>query len=77
MTRDEILNEFRRTAAENGGKPLGRGRFVETTGITEYEILGHWPNWSAAVQEAGLEPNTLNPAYDEDFLMAKYIGFVL
>lgn len=24
MTREEILSEIRRTASENGGKPLGR-----------------------------------------------------
>jgi hypothetical protein len=38
MTREEILNEIRRTAAENGGKPLGRDRFLRITGITEYEV---------------------------------------
>jgi hypothetical protein len=28
MTREEILSEIRRTASENGGKPLGRAVFT-------------------------------------------------
>jgi hypothetical protein len=49
MTRDEILNEIRRTAQENGGSALGRARFERITGITEYELGEYWPRFSAAV----------------------------
>ena len=48
MTREEILNEIRRTAAENGGKPLGRARFERVTDITEYEISKHWARFGDA-----------------------------
>ena len=73
MTREEILNEIRRTAAENGGKPLGRARFERITGITEYELGRHWARFGDAVREAGFEPNTLNSAYDENFLIEKFV----
>jgi len=76
MTREQILNEIRRTAAENGGKPLGRNRFEQITGISEYDVGAFWPGWNAAVQEAGLEPNKLNAAHDERFLMEKLAGLV-
>ncbi len=35
ISKEEILDELRRTAAENVGKPLGRERFERITGITE------------------------------------------
>lgn len=35
VTRDHILAEVRRTAAANGGKPLGRLAFLSETGIRE------------------------------------------
>lgn len=74
MTRDEILHEIRRTADANGGKPLGRARFVSKTGITEYEIGKHWARFTDAQREAGFEPNTLQVAHDDDFVMEKFIG---
>jgi hypothetical protein len=74
MTRDEILNEIRQTAADNGGKPLGRERFVRITGITEYEVGRYWVRYGDAVREAGFEPNKLNAAHGDDFLIEKFIG---
>jgi hypothetical protein len=74
MTREEILTEIRRTAEENGGKPLGRDRFLRVTGITEYELGRHWARYGDAVREAGFEPNKLTAAYDDGFLIEKFIG---
>lgn len=74
MTREEILDEIRRMAAENGGKPLGRNRFLRVTGLTEWEFGQHWARYGDAVREAGFEPNRLQPAYDEAFLLGKFIG---
>lgn len=76
MDRDEILGEIRRTAKDNGGKPLGRGRFVRVTGITEYEIGRHWARFGDAQREAGFEPNTLQAAHDDDFLMEKLVELI-
>ena len=73
MTREEILNEIRRTAAENGGKPVGLERFVRVTGISEYELNKHWARYGDAQRDAGFEPNTLNAAHDEGFLMEQFV----
>jgi len=76
MERDEILDAIRETAGRNSGKPVGRKRFEELTGITEYDIGRYWPTWGDAVREAGLEANTLNTALSEEYVLEKYVGLV-
>lgn len=76
MAREEILAEIRRTAEENGGVPLGRNRFENATGIREHELWKYWPRFGDAVREAGFEPNALNVAYSDEYLMSKIIALV-
>lgn len=76
VTRDEILDEIRRTAAENGGRPLGFRRFEEVTGIGPYAWTKYWPRFTEAQREAGLEPTKWNPALDADLLIEQYVGVV-
>lgn len=46
MTKDFILKEINRTAQANGGKALGRQRFIDETGIKEYDWKGKiWARW--------------------------------
>jgi len=60
MTKALILDQIRRTAAENDGVPLGRDRFLTQTGIKEADWLGkYWVRWSDAIREAGYEPSWL------------------
>ena len=73
MDKTHILQEIRRTAAENGGKPLGWRRFESETGIKQYEWLGkHWARWGDAIIEAGLKPNQLTSARHNDDLFDTY-----
>ncbi len=75
MNKQHILSEIKRTAAANGGVPLGRSRFSQETGIKESDWIGKiWPRWGDAVREAGFEPNQLQTAYNEDVLIEKFIG---
>lgn len=73
FAREEILEEIRRTARENGGKPVGRGRLARLAGINEYEILRYWPRYGDAVRDAGLEPNTLNRAHDDEQALKRFV----
>jgi hypothetical protein len=77
MNKQHILNEIRRTAEANGGVPLGRERFERETGVKESDWSGrYWVRWSEAVKEAGFEPNKLNTAHQEEFLVEKYIQLI-
>ena len=76
VERREILEAIRETASANGGRPLGRNRFEQVTGITEYDVGRFWARWGDAVREAGLEPNTLNKRFDDDELLETYVELV-
>lgn len=71
VRRDEILTLIRTTARE--GRVLGRKRFEEETGVTPYEIGRFWPTFGEAVREAGLAPNELNPGFDNNAVIARFV----
>jgi hypothetical protein len=78
MTKAHILQEIKRTAEANGGKPLGTARFASETGIKFYDWFGvHWARWGDAVREAGYEPNQLQSAYDKAELLEQYAALTL
>ena len=77
MKKEHILEEIRRTTAANGGVPFGSRRFFQETGIKVADWKGKlWARWGDALREAGLEPNQLQAAYDENFLIEKLIGLM-
>jgi hypothetical protein len=73
VDRAHILDEARRLAAENGGKPVGYKRFMADTGISRHAWGGkYWRSYAEMLQEAGLDPNTfLIPAYPDDELLGR------
>jgi hypothetical protein len=72
VTKAYILQEIKRTAEENGGKPLGSKRFEAETGIKSLDWQHYWYPWSNALHEAGFLPNELNRAYDAKELLGRY-----
>ncbi|MHC4397531.1 MAG: GIY-YIG nuclease family protein [Planctomycetota bacterium] len=77
MDKEHVLSEIKRTAEENGGIPLGIGRFEKETGIKEWDWQGkYWSRWSDAIEEAGYTPNEMQPAYSDDFLIQKLIELI-
>lgn len=77
MTKQHIIDEIRRTAKENGGVPLGVGRFLKATGIRESDWRGRfWVRWNDAVREAGFQPNQKQGAIDDSVLLEKLVGLI-
>ena len=76
VTKQDIINTIRRTAKENGGKPLGRDRFSDETGIKPYDWGKFWSRFGDAQREAGFIPNILTPALTDEFLFEKIIGLM-
>ena len=77
MLKEHILAEIRRTAATNGGKPLGQARFLSETGIRTADWHGkYWARWGDAVLEAGFSPNTLNKALESERMLEKLSAYV-
>jgi len=57
--------------------PIGRGRFERETGIKESDWAGRfWVRWNEAIKEAGFEPNKLNIAHEEEFLLEQYASLI-
>lgn len=77
ISKSHILEEIRRTAAENEGQPLGVTRFEKETGIKEADWSGkHWVRWGDALVEAGFEPNKMQGAYDDEWLMEMLAAYI-
>jgi Meiotically up-regulated gene 113 len=78
MNKADILDEIRRTAAENGGAPPGLATFARASGINRDELVGvHWRTWGDALREAGFVANKLNPRIADDELLEKYARLTL
>jgi hypothetical protein len=69
VTKTHILDEIRRTAAANGGEPLGWRRFETETGIRKTDWAKFWARWGDAIRETGLSPNAFISAYDNATLL--------
>ncbi|MGP0067544.1 MAG: GIY-YIG nuclease family protein [Isosphaeraceae bacterium] len=74
MKKEHIVEQILRTAKANGGVALGRLRFEAETGIKFHDWFGRfWTRWSEAVREAGLEPNRMSTAYNDEILLEKLV----
>ena len=76
LSKEVILDEIKLTAKENGGIPLGREKFEKETGIKPYDWGKFWAKFGDAQREAGFDPNTLNAAYDLEFILEKYVDLI-
>ncbi len=77
MDKSHILAEIKRTAAENGGVPLGSQAFSRATGIRKGDWYGkYWARWGDALKEAGLEANRFQDAIPNDQLFGHLAGLV-
>lgn len=73
--RQAILDALRK-AAEELGAPLVRRSFLAHSGITEYQILKHFPSWKAALAAAGLEADSTNVKLEDSALLEDWGAMV-
>jgi len=67
----QIIDEIRRTAVQNDGRPLGKRRFESETGIRESDWYGgHWVKWIDALVEAGFAPNSMQKPHPQEAIQA-------
>jgi len=62
--RSDILDAIR-AAAKELGAPLPRSRFLAHSGLTEYQVLKHFPGWKAALKTAGVQSDETNVRLDD------------
>jgi len=74
FSKSHIIAEIKRTAKDNGEKPLGMARFEQETGISMKDCLGkYWARWGDALKEAGFKPNTLQGRRNEEDLLENLV----
>lgn len=73
--KEEVLDAIRQTALALGHSP-SRSEFIAQTGMTEYQVLRHFPSWREAVRAAGLESDPTNIRLDDDELLRDWGEFV-
>jgi hypothetical protein len=66
--KQSILDAIRRTA-QILGHPPSRPEFKANTGISDYQVLTHFPNWREAVRAAGLQPDATNLKLNDNQLL--------
>jgi hypothetical protein len=74
-TSQQVTDAIRSVAAQLGHPP-SRSEFRGQTGITERQILNHFPSWRDAVRAAGLAPHTANQRADDDSLLEDWGSLV-
>lgn len=74
MTREEILDAYRRFARKSPDGPPGIAAFVREFrrhGITDHEFRsGHWRSWRAFQDEAGVTPNQKTARLPDELVLA-------
>jgi hypothetical protein len=77
MARQEIIEEIRRIAAENGGRAPGQLAFTSVTGVKRMEWYpGFWLRWSDALSDAGHAPNGFQAKTSDQTVIEKYASFI-
>ena len=66
--QEQILKGIRDTA-KILGHPPSRSEFISHSGISEYQVLKHFPSWREAVRAAGLDPHSTNVTLDPSILL--------
>src|ERR1700680_1791624 len=70
-----VLEAIRHAARTIGHSP-SRAEFKAASGMSEYQVLQHFPSWREAVRAAGLEPDATNIKLEDGTLLADWGAMV-
>jgi len=73
--KNQVLDAIRK-CADQLGHPPSRSEFKSKTGMSEYQVLRHFPSWREAVRAAGLQASSTNVRLDDDTLLNDWGKFV-
>ena len=77
VSREDILQEIRKVAKQNGGKTPSQKAFSENTDIGVYHWRKYWPTYGELVNDAGLTPNKIyNTKYTHNQLCELFIRVI-
>jgi hypothetical protein len=77
VTKEQVLADIRRLAAENGGKAPGERKFTKETGIGRMEWFGrYWSRWGDALVEAGFPANVFRVQKDDEEALRRIAAFI-
>lgn len=68
VDKNGVLDAIRQSAQTLGHSP-SRAEFKAKSGMTEYQVLRHFPSWREAVKAAGLEPDSANVKLNDETLL--------
>jgi len=68
VNKKGVLDAIRKAAQTLGHSP-SRAEFKAKSGLSEYQVLQHFPSWREAVRAAGLEPDSTNVKLDDGTLL--------
>ncbi|MGO8802434.1 homing endonuclease associated repeat-containing protein [Candidatus Binatus sp.] len=68
IDKNAVLDAIRQIAQVIGHSP-SRAEFKARSGLSEYQVLQHFPNWREAVRAAGLEPDSTNVKLEDETLL--------
>ena len=71
MDKKAVLDAIRQAAQILGHSP-SRAEFKAKSGLSEYQVLQHFPGWREAVRAAGLEPDSTNIKLDDETVLADW-----
>lgn len=77
IDKRHILEEIRRLAIANGGRPPGMGVFERETGIKQSDWYPQiWLRWGDALAEIGYAPNQFQTKMSDEVVIQKYVSLV-
>jgi hypothetical protein len=77
MSPEEIVEEIRRAAERNGGKPLGERLFLAGSSISRSQLWSAgFSSYSDALLAAGFDKNQRNVASDPEFVLSSLVRLI-